>query len=257
MTPKMLYDIYIISIDARTNTVYSKEVVSGITMTTKLITITATPNPTLELIQTLEKFIRWNDHTAKYYIAGGAVRKAFMGQAIGASDIDLFFPDFNEYMKVLRILNKVYEGSRHPNCRQFFFNASEASPFTQEQIDAAEPTSFSGEGLRRIPIQMIDSSYYDTPEQVVDSFDFTICQMLYHKGQYFISEQGYSDHQQGILDFASDLYDINRFKHQRLIKYCKYGYTPTMGLYAKVFLSPDAIHSGDFNANDPNAEYDI
>jgi hypothetical protein len=226
-------------------------------MTTKLITIPATPNATLAVIQKLDKFIRWHSPTVKFYLAGGAIRKAFRGETIGSSDIDLFFPSHNDLMKASNILDRVHEGSMHPNCKQYHFDYKDESPFTAKEIEGASPTNGSGERLISIPIQLIHSSYFDTQEELIDNFDFTVCQMLYQKGNYFFSEKALSDDANGILDFASTEYDQNRFKHNRLLKYCKYGYTPTLEVFRTVFLEPDALYIGDFSVNDANAEYEI
>lgn len=226
--------------------------------TTKLISITPEPNPTLELLETLDKFIRWNSKSAKFFLAGGAVRRAVKSQTIGASDIDIFFPSFNDYLKVLNVFGQFTSGTLHPNCRQFHIDHQGESPFSAAQIEAAAPVIRDVEVKTKfIPIQLINGGYYDSPEDLIDSFDFTVCQMLYHKGQYLISEQGLNDELQGILEFRGEDYDINRFKHQRLIKYCKYGYEPTLELFHTVFLTPDALHPGDFTTNDSGAEYDL
>jgi hypothetical protein len=154
------------------------------------------------------------------------------------------------------VFGKLSTGTLHPNCRQFFIDHQGESPFSAAQIEAAGPTA--GDALTKfVPIQLINGGYYDSPEDLIDSFDFTVCQMLYHKGQYLISEQGLNDELQGVLEFRGEDYDINKFKHQRLVKYCKYGYTPSLGLFSTVFLSADALHPGDFIANDSGAEYDL
>lgn len=226
--------------------------------TTKLISITPESNPTFELLDTLDKYIRWNSKSAKFFFAGGAVRRAVKDQSIGASDIDIFFPSFNDYLKVLDVFGKITSGTLHQNCRQFHIDHQGESPFSAEQIAAAAPIiRDSSVKTKFIPVQLINSNYYDSPEDLVDSFDFTVCQMLYHKGQYLISEQGLNDELQGILEFRGDDYDISKFKHQRLVKYCKYGYNPSLELFSTVFLSSDALHPGDFNINDMGAEYDL
>jgi hypothetical protein len=226
-------------------------------MTTKLITIPSTPNPTLAVIQKLDKYIRWHSPSAKFYFAGGAIRRAFKGETIGASDIDLFFPSHNDLIKVSNIMNQVHMGTTHPNCKQYHFDYNNESPFTAKEIEAASPTNVTGERLITIPIQLVHSSFFDTREELIDNFDFTVCQMIYQKGNYFFSEKAMSDEANGILAFASTEYDHNRFKHNRLLKYCKYGYTPTLDVFERVFLGPDVLYVGDFAINDANAEYEI
>jgi hypothetical protein len=225
--------------------------------TTKLITIDTTPNATLQIMQKLEKFIRWHSSSVQFFFAGGSVRKAIREETLGASDIDIFFRSHNDFQKVVGILDQVREGSLHPNCRQYHFDCRANSPFTAEEIYNAEPTSNDGDRLKTIAIQLIHSSYFDTVEDLMDNFDFTICQMAYAKGKYLISEQALDDELNGVLAFAGDDYDHNRFKHNRLLKYTKHGYIPTLDVFDRVFLSPDALYIGDFAANDSGSEYEI
>jgi hypothetical protein len=208
-------------------------------------------------MQTLEKFIRWHSSTARFFFAGGSVRKAIREEALDTSDIDIFFRSHNDFLKVVNILDSVKEGTLHPNCRHYSFNSTGDSPFTADEIKAANPSHYEDDPALTIPIQLIHSSYFDTVEDLVDNFDFTICQMAYAQGKYLITEQALEDEVNGVLAFASDEYDQNRFKHNRLLKYTKHGYIPNRRVFEAVFLSPDALYIGDFSANDSGAEYDI
>lgn len=226
--------------------------------TTKLITIDPTPNATLHLMQKLEKFIRWHSQTANFYLAGGSVRRAIRGEPLGLSDIDIFFRSHNDFQKVVEILNRVHTGSMHPNCRHYQFTDSDESPFTLEEILAAEPLHpVNQDKATHVPIQLIHSSYFDTVEDLMDNFDFTVCQMAYYKDQYLIAEQALADEENRVLAFATVEYDPNRFKHNRLLKYAKHGYTPNLDVFNRVFLGPDALYIGDFAINDSGAEYEI
>lgn len=220
----------------------------------KLITIDAIPNATLQLLQNLEKFIRWHSASAQFYIAGGSVRKAYKGELLGKSDIDVFFRSQNDFKKVTDILNLIREGTLHPNCRHYSFSASDAnSPFSSAEIEAADASLAHAKGY--VQVQLIHSAFFDTVEDLMDNFDFTVCQMAYSRGKYFITEKALADDEDKVLRFAKDDYDQNRFKHQRLIKYGKNGYVPNMELYERVFLSPDALYCGDFCVNDTGEEY--
>jgi hypothetical protein len=48
-----------------------------------------------------------------------------------------------------------------------------------------------------------------------------------------------------------------RFKHRRLLKYCKRGYTPDLETFKKVFLEGDHLYLGDLSSNDDLDDYDL
>lgn len=228
-------------------------------MTTNLITIKAQPNPAQILLHTLEKFIRWNNPDLKFFLAGGAVLKAYNQEDIGTSDLDVFMGSHIDFLKLDQIFQKVSDGTSHQNCKMYKFLFNDESPFTQEQAEKANVIGkIDGKFKLRnhVPVQLITNKFYDSFDDLVKLFDFTICQIGYSRGVYYMTPEAYADNMAKDLSFSDNI-DMSRFKHRRLLKYCKRGYTPDLEVFKKVFLEGNQLHIGDLNSNDDLDDYDL
>jgi hypothetical protein len=234
--------------------------VSGKTMTTKLISQQAPTNPTQNLLHTLEKFIKFYQPNVDFFLAGGAVLKAYNQEQLTTSDLDIFFTNNEDFNKVSELLQQYGDGpTHHQNCLMFKMHHYGDSVFTKEQITNANVCGKQDGAIKmrnHVPVQAIKGTFWKTPEYLLEHFDFTICQMIYRRGSYIMTQEAYEDNQNKIIRFSEQA-DMRKFKHRRLLKYCKRGYTPDIDTFKRLFLDTDALHQGDFLANDSSDDYDL
>jgi hypothetical protein len=229
-------------------------------MTTKLITQKATPNPSQLLLHTLEKFIKWHHPGLKFYIAGGAVLKAYNSEPITTSDLDVFVGSHGDFVA----LHKTFEqasmsSSQHVNCHMYKFGFFEDSPFTKKQCQEAEVIGRIDGNFKprdHVPVQIVTNKWYESFEDLLELFDFNICQMGYTNGEYIMTQTAFDDNMSKTLRFSEEA-DMARFKHRRLLKYCKRGYTPDMDVFKQIFLDAPNLYIGDLSTNDDFDDYDL
>jgi hypothetical protein len=229
-------------------------------MTTKLIIQTSAINPTQILLHKIEKFIKWHHQDLKFYIAGGAVLKAFNLEPMTTSDIDVFFATHDDYLKACELFEQsVKTHSHHKNCRLFKFGFGDESPFTKSEATNANIIGkVDGEFVPKdhIPVQAISGTFWKNPEDLLDHFDMTVCQMIYSEGKYMMTEAAYNDNITKTLRFGEQS-NIHQFKHRRLLKYLKRGYSPDLAMFKQLFVDNDSLYVGDFNVTDSSDDYDL
>lgn len=156
------------------------------------------------------------------WLAGGAIRKTIQGVSLD-SDFDFFFKDQAQ-------LDLFKEGLENCGARMLKQNDKNEMWILPSCI----PEDTEGEGiyLPEMEIQLIKFRWYETAEEVIDSFDFTLCQFAYDGEWIFLS------------DFA--LWDVARRKlvpHKitygtaslrRLIKYANQGFTACGGALSEI-----------------------
>lgn len=156
------------------------------------------------------------------WLAGGAVRKTIQSVSLD-SDFDFFFKSQEQ-------LDNFADGLRECGARMLTQNDKNEKWILPSSI----PEDVEGEGiyLPEMEIQLIKFRWYETAEEVIDSFDFTLCQFAYDGEHLFMS------------DFA--LWDVARKKlvpHKitfgtsslrRLMKYGNQGFTVCGGCLAEI-----------------------
>lgn len=173
-------------------------------------------------------------------LAGGAVRKALFRQELGKSDIDVFFQNtthMNEAVAMLRTLGCVPK--KHPNCYGV-------------TITSSQHVVGTGEGLY---LQLITKEAYPSMEDLLQSFDFTVCQFGYKRGNFYFPTEAYEHESIKLLS-----YNPHATKVPSLTRYAKYlalGYTPTSDLFHRVLVdNREDYRVGHDELSDYDALYD-
>ena len=203
-------------------------------MTTNLISERVYPNSTQILVHMLDQFIKSIAPTAEFVIAGGAVLSSYTFSKLDASDIDIFpkaQKDFDAIMLGMGKQNIIH--SIHPNCMMFQVPFDRPPikdgvpiPFTKAMLqDANAVHRIDGEyKIRRwVPAQLIMGMMYEDVGSLLNTFDFSICQIAYSNGRYLMTLEAHRDIASKQL-VLSDTFNRDKFKTRRLLKYMKRGY---------------------------------
>ena len=175
--------------------------------------------PALDVIQPNAKDGPW--------IAGGACLKWYQGQPVNMSDIDVFFRDA---FQLRRAMNRIEDTKR------FYIRYRSENAITYEYTTESD----SVEDVRTVfTIQLIQHKYFNSMEEVINRFDFSVCQVSTCGTEWVLGEHTARDIRTRSLRAVGDIKgDIAK----RLTKYWIYGYRPVDGLINDII-------------NDPNTKY--
>lgn len=158
------------------------------------------------------------------WIAGGAVRRTMTGEDL-TSDYDFFFRSerqYNEFLLDAMDLGSVLKSSNDMNVAMTF-------PADYSTVRQAGTPDSANSSLK---VQAIKFRFYESIEEVIDSFDYTLAQFGFDGSDVYMS------------DFA--LYDVARKKivpHKityatsslrRLLKYGSQGFTACAGALSEI-----------------------
>ena len=143
------------------------------------------------------------------WLAGGAVRKMYLGQNIGLSDWDIWFSSpeqFHQSEKLMCSLDAAWavHGSDNAISFKYSYNNQEHN------------------------VQLVKRRFFDHPGQIIRQFDFTICQLLTDGDTLMIGDQTALDLESKTIRLAS--YPMQNYIISRLVKYMVYGYYPSQEL---------------------------
>ena len=142
------------------------------------------------------------------WLAGGAVRKIYLGQHIGHSDWDIWFrsaEQFDRSVKLMKGLGADVAYSSH-NATTFKFD-------------------FENESQN---VQLICRRFFDSADEVINQFDFTICQLITDGNTIKIGSHTAQDLDQKLIRSVSP--HLQSYIIPRLVKYMVYGYYPCRDL---------------------------
>ncbi|OPH61910.1 hypothetical protein BC351_01320 [Paenibacillus ferrarius] len=149
--------------------------------------------------------------TNEMWLAGGAIRRTLIGSEL-SSDFDLFFK--NE--AILKQYAKSLEGKKAKKTAE-----------TEHHITYC----LDIKGNTRI-IQLIKIGYYESPEAVIDTFDFTIAQFAYDGTDLFCGRYSLWDLSRKRLALHKLTYGVATMR--RLIKYTKQDFTACAGVMQSI-----------------------
>lgn len=156
------------------------------------------------------------------WICGGALRRTLIGQKLDA-DIDYFFKNkeqLDTFCSEMEYMNFV-ESNRTDNCITFIGRpVIGEDTFNDREIESKE----------QIKVQAIIIGYYDSIEDVIDSFDFTITQFGYDGKDLVCGEFSLWDLARRRLAIHKLTYGVSTLR--RLIKYSRQGFTACGGVLA-------------------------
>lgn len=164
------------------------------------------------------------------WLAGGAVLSWYNGEAVGDSDFDIFFKDLKQFDQMFGKLMR-----NHGNI-----------VYTSENAITLNVTV--DDDLKKV--QLIRKNYYKSALDVIEHFDFTICQLA-TDGYEVVSGAKTFEH---IKDKKIETAKApNRAIVKRLIKYISYGYKPNPKLMSSIIDNPEH-YDWMFNNIDENYE---
>lgn len=155
------------------------------------------------------------------FLAGGSLRRVISGITTKDSDFDFFFKS-------------------ETDCIEFDKKLIESGFVIKYKND--KNTTYERDGIK---VQSIYFQYFDSPQAVIDSFDFTICQLAYD-GEYLYAGE-YT-----LWDIARKRLVVNKISFatstvRRLIKYAKQGFTACSGCISEILkavvVNPETIQS--------------
>jgi hypothetical protein len=160
------------------------------------------------------------NHKDGVWLAGGAIRRALLNEPL-SSDVDLFFKDEASLAKYRAEITK----------------ASETNGFKiiseKENENNIQITIKTSDG-RIIPIQLIKIRYYNTIEEILGSFDFTICQFGYDGVNLYCGDTALWDLGRKRILVNNITYPVASLR--RLIKYTQQGFYACQGALNEFLL---------------------
>ena len=190
------------------------------------------------LIDSLFKILPNTVAEDSMWIAGGAPLAWYQGNKSN-SDIDIFFKSHSDLEKVSKILDKV-----NPFWDNFTINGNSLSipvidnasmlnrihlPYSVVNVHRT-PNAMTYDLQRKsdsapFKLQLISRRYYKNPQEIIDDFDITVCQIVTNSDgtEVWTSDSFARDVTERRLVFSS----ISTYSAQRMIKYWVYGYRPT------------------------------
>lgn len=158
------------------------------------------------------------------WIAGGAIRRTLLQDKL-ESDFDFFFRSPEQKAEFVETLTEDHG----------------AWLISEREHAATYGVKFD---QRTLIVQAITMAYYESPEAVIDSFDFTITQFAYDGTDLICGEFSLWDLSRKRLALHKLTYGVSTVR--RLIKYTKQGFTACSGVLAailgEVVDHPEVIH---------------
>lgn len=162
----------------------------------------------------------WPDMEHGPWIAGGACLRWYQGLPVGESDIDVFCSSRKQVDDIIA-------------------NVKSYGRFSVkfESDNATTLLYWSPEGYsRQWTIQIIKRRYYQNLQEVIDSFDMTVCEIGTGGNEWLMNRHTAKDIRERNLRMKQPL-QPDALK--RLVKYWTYGYRPVEGLVEAVQNNPN------------------
>lgn len=138
------------------------------------------------------------------WLAGGAVRKSYLGQSIENSDLDLWFANLEQFETAKK--------------QVIALGAVEAY-----STDNAVSYKFY-EGTQTYIIQLIRRKFYNSAAEIIAGFDFSVCQLATDGHHLVVGQDTIRDIKTKTLRLTQP--SLPEYIVPRIIKYMVYGYRP-------------------------------
>ncbi|MCI0558112.1 MAG: hypothetical protein MN733_06425 [Nitrososphaera sp.] len=177
--------------------------------------------------QVLSEYVKPNWQTGPW-VAGGCIRRLLLGDDPFESDVDVFFASETQKEEWVVRIKAMYPQA---------VSLANANNIT---IDCGEVL-----GVKRLKLQAVHVAYYETPQAVIDSFDYTICQLV-------TDGQTLENGEFTLWDLARKRLVLHKLEYpvptmRRMIKYAKQGFYACPGmmndLLTRVLQNPRLIDS--------------
>jgi len=154
------------------------------------------------------------------WIAGGSCLRWYQSQSVGASDIDVFCSDARQAADVIQ---RVKDTGR--------FNTK------YESTNATTLSYWGQNGSTQWTIQIITRRFFKNIEDVIGSFDITVCEIATCGNEWILGPMTARDIREQNLRFKLPL-QADAVK--RLTKYWTYGYRPVKGTVELIAKNPNS-----------------
>ena len=153
------------------------------------------------------------------WIAGGACLRWYQGQPVGESDIDVFCANAKQASDVIEAVKSYGRFS------------------TKFESENAVTLEYFGKDQGRWTVQVITRRYFANLDDVIDSFDMTVCEIGTCGFEWLMGPFTARDIREKNLRFKQPLQPE---AVKRMVKYWTYGYRPVDGLVEAVQENPVA-----------------
>lgn len=172
---------------------------------------------TIPIDDTIPVFVIEPDINNGPWIAGGAPLQWYQNKSVKQGDIDVFCRNKKQADDVIK---------------RVLAHSSRGAGSATFQTDNATTIEF-GDPIEKMDswkIQVITCKYFNSIEEVIKSFDITVCQVATCGYEWIVGPQTVKDINQKSLRF--NRYTPDSVK--RLTKYWCYGYTPVNGTLSEI-----------------------
>lgn len=151
------------------------------------------------------------------WIAGGALR-SLVANEDHVSDYDFFFKDKEQ----LEMFRSIMESS------------ASIKILSKKSNDHCDTYSIviPNKEYNKFEVQLVHISYYESPQLLLDSFDYTICQFAYDGDSFFTGEFSILDLMRRRLAVNVITYPVSSVR--RMIKYTNKGFLACSGCITEV-----------------------
>ena len=163
--------------------------------------------------------IIWPDDKNGPWIAGGAALRWYQGQPVGENDIDVFCRDS---IQAQYVIDQIKSYGRY----QVKFESENAVTLSHHTKDYNNVWT----------IQVITRRYFKSLQEVIDSFDITVCEIGTGGNSWLLNAQTARDIRERNLRFKLPLQPD---APKRLTKYWVYGYRPVEGTIEQICNNPN------------------
>lgn len=188
-----------------------------------------------ELFQALDRLPPVSD--VGPWLAGGALRRTLLRQPL-ASDFDFFFASEGQFNLFCERMKEkgAWQTSKNEHNTTFRLPSVGPKPIGENEFSAYQP---------EIEVQAITTRWYDRLEDVLDSFDFTICQFGYDGDRLVCGD--YSLWDLGRKRLVPHKITFGTASMRRLLKYTNQGFTICAGglsnILEQVVAEPEIIRA--------------
>lgn len=192
------------------------------------------------------------------WLAGSMARKLYMKEEPGYSDWDIWFKNEQQYIKTSKLLNNLdgchvsFESENAdtythqlPIDFSILFKSLGVKPensennfndlFVSEEITEEE----NDEDKSEHKIQLIRRRYYNSPQEIINNFDFTVCQVATDGKTFIFGDNTKDDIENKRLRYTPS--SVRENIVARIIKYTVYGFKPSQELLEYVFNNKNNI----------------
>lgn len=177
--------------------------------------------------------IIWPDKEHGPWIAGGACLRWYQGQSVQENDIDIFCRSPKQAMEIIDLIKSYGRYS-----------------VKHESENATTLSYRNKEGTKYWTLQVIKKRFFNNIQEVVDSFDITVCQIATGAQEWVMGPTTAKDIRERNLRMNRPLQPDAA---KRLLKYWTYGYRPVPDLLEDIRNNPEATQKFQVDGDYENA----